>query len=232
MTDFPTLSYTWRLKRVPFRASPYRPFYGVPPVPPSDMPLPPVASLPTFLLLTKFTYTTKKNTNGRSRCTAVSSPQKNRRGRGALHSRKRTYKQGFVALVLAFLNFCWARDVNYKLSYFYLALLYSSCVRLQSEVIILIFQSTLWFFGSSLNGQKLARPRPFNTRNNSSWIYCSDNLINFLFETNFRLLESPSSLFSFQFYWSIGDGPSFHSSPCNQNIGCPSCIRVSEYRKW
>ena len=27
---------------------------------PSDMPLPPVASLPTFLLLTKFAYNTKK----------------------------------------------------------------------------------------------------------------------------------------------------------------------------
>lgn len=118
-------------------------------------------------------------------------PSEKQKERGALHSRKRTYKQGFVALVLAFLNFCWARGVNYKLSYFYLALLYSSCVRLQSEVIILIFQSTLWFFGSCLNCQKLAQPRPFNTRNNSSWIYCSDNLINFLFETNFRLLESP-----------------------------------------
>ena len=57
--------------------------------------------------------------------------------------------------------------------------------------IILIFQSTLWFFGSCLNCQKIARPRYFNTRNNSSWICCSVNPITLCFETNFRSLESP-----------------------------------------
>ena len=117
-------------------------------------------------------------------------------------------KWGFIALVLAFLKFCWARAVNYKLPketrfidkiitlQFYPFLLLSGFIIFllcSSSVWSNYFdiQSTLWLFSSCLNCQKLARPRPFNTRNNSSWICCSDNLISFLFETNFRLLESP-----------------------------------------
>ena len=127
----------------------------------------------------------------------------------AVRRLKQTYKWGFIALVLAFLKYCWARAVNYKFpnrNAFYrqnhhspvlpiLTSIWLYCIPLvfvfSRKWIISLFQSTLWFFGSCLNCQKLARPRPFNTRNNSSWICCSDSLINFVFETNFRLLESP-----------------------------------------
>ena len=159
------------------------------------------------------------------------------------------YQRGSVALVLAFLNFCRARGVNYKLSKEtrfidkIIALQSYPFLLLSGFIIFLLYSSSVWsnYFDISVHFvifwklpklPKLARPRLFNTRNNSSWICCSDNIINFLFEQIFAYWRVPSSLFSFQFYWSIGDGPSIHASPCNQNIGCSSCIRVSEYRKW
>ena len=73
-------------------------------MPPLDMSLPPAASFPIFLLLQRSPIPGKKIQTDVA-CVQPPLPSE-KKGEGGGTQAKRTYKRGFIALVLAFLKFC------------------------------------------------------------------------------------------------------------------------------